>query len=211
MFANYGTIVDLKIGAACLGAPEAGLLAAGIAQMAKHYRLPMWCGVGISDSKAPDPQAAYENCMNAMMAALGGANVVDCIGGLEAGLTFDYAKAVMDIENAKGIMKLLGGVEVSDETLALEVIDQVGPKGDYLAQEHTLKHMRSMSQVELFDRNNRDLWMQKLDGKDLVECAYEKARQIISTHKPEPLPRSVDEELEAIIGAYEEELTREKS
>lgn len=210
MFANYGTIVDLKIGTACLGAPEAGLMAASISQMARYYRLPMWCGVGVSDSKVPDAQAAYENGINALMAALGGANVVDCIGGLESGLTFDYAKAIMDIENARGIMKLLEGVEVSDESLAVETINQVGPKGDYLIQEHTLKNMRNMSQAQLFDRNSREVWERQSGGMNLTERAYAEAERIISTHKPALLAQNVSEEITAIIDAYEDELSREK-
>lgn len=211
MFANYGTIVDLKIGTACLGAPEAGLLAAAISKMAGFYGLPMWCGVGISDSKLPDAQAAYENCINAMMAALGGANVVDCIGGLEAGLTFDYAKAVMDIENAAMIMKLLEGVEISEESLALSTIEAVGPKGDYLSSEHTLRHMRSMSSPQLFDRNSRDLWARTSDSRNITELAYEKAAAIIACHQPAQLHPTLAEELEAIINDYEAQLRAEKA
>lgn len=109
-------------------------------------------------------------------------------------------------------LELLEGVEVSDETLAVAVFDQVGPKGDFLTQDHTLKHMRSMSQAVLFDRNSHEVWMRKSEGKDLVERAYEEARQILSTHQPAQLPRSVGEELEldAIIQSYEAELFREK-
>lgn len=207
MFANYQTIMDLKIGTASLGAPEAGLLAAASAKIAKYYQLPIWCGVGISDSKIPDAQTAYENAINVTMAALGGANVIDCIGGLESGLTFDYAKAVMDIEYARGVKKVLEGIEVSDETLATDVIDQVGHKGDYMIHEHTLRHMRSMSDAKLFDRNLRENWVSESGGKDIVECAYEVAKNVVATHKPAPLPQSVDEEMKSIIEAYEEELS----
>jgi trimethylamine---corrinoid protein Co-methyltransferase len=210
MFANYGTIVDLKIGTACLGAPEAGLLAASITKMARYYGIPMWCGVGVSDSKIPDSQAAYENCINAVMAALGGANVVDCIGGFEAGLTFDYAKAVMDIENAGMIIKLLEGVEISEEALALDTIEAVGPGGDYLSSEHTLRHMRSMSSTKLFDRNSRDLWARTADNRNISELAYEKAAAIIAGHQPAQLQPALAEELETIINDYEGHLRSEK-
>ncbi len=210
MFANYETILDLKIGTACLGAPEAGLIAAATSKMAKYYHLPMWCGVGISDSKIPDGQAAYENAINATLAALGGANIIDCIGGLESGLTFDYAKAVMDIEYARGVKGIIEGIEVTDETLAVDVIDQVGPSGDFMTHDHTFKYMRSMSRAELFDRNSRDTWMSKTGGKDVAERAYEVAQHVVATHKPTPLPQGVDEEMKAIIEAYEEEFSKNK-
>jgi trimethylamine--corrinoid protein Co-methyltransferase len=208
MFANYQTNLDLKIGTACLGAPEAGLLAAATAQICKYYQLPVWCGVGVSDSKVPEAQAAYENAINATMAALGGASIIDCIGGLESGLTFDYAKAVMDIEYARGVMKVAEGIEVNDETLATEAIDQVGHCGGYLTADHTLRNMRSMFQAQLFDRNSRESWITEAGGKDVTERAYEMARHIVATHEPAPLPPGVDEQMTSIIEEYEKEISR---
>jgi len=211
MFANYQTILDLKLGSASLGAPEAGLLAAATGQMGKYYKIPVWCGVGISDSKVPDAQSAYENAINALLAGLGGASIVDCIGGLESGLTFDYAKAVLDIEFARYVLQASRGIEVSDETLALDTIDLVGQKGDYMIQDHTLNHMRDLSWGDAFNRCSRSSWLEEAGGKDAAERAYETAHHIVQNHKPAPLPAGVNEEMISIIEEYEEEIIRKKN
>ena len=76
-----------------------------------------------------------------------------------------------------------------------------------MTHDHTLRHMRSMSQAKLFDRNSQENWISEAGGKDVTERAYEEARHVIATHKPTPLPQSVDEEMKSIIEAYEEEIS----
>lgn len=205
VYCSVSTIMDLKLMVSAVGAPEQALISAGAAKLAQYYRLPSWIGGGVSDSKLPDAQAAYEYALNALTGALAGANIVYGAGVLELGLTQDYAKLVMDIEAIKSIKKIIGGVEMNDETLALDVIDQVGPGGEYLTHAHTFYHMREQSQPKLFDRKTREAW-QKNGSKDAAERAYEEAASIIRHHQAKPLPNGAIAGMKEIIENYEEEL-----
>lgn len=205
VYCSVSTIMDLKLMVGAVGAPEQGLISAGAAKLAEYYHLPSWIGGGVSDSKIPDAQAAYEFALNALLGALSGANIVYGAGVLELGLTQDYAKLIMDIEAIKSIKRLIGGVEIKEETMGLDVIHQVGPGGEYLTHEHTFQHLKEQSQPQLFDRRSRDAWLNN-GGKDLTERAYEQAVHIINNHKPIPLKNGLIEKLDEIISAFEEEL-----
>ncbi|MGI6630320.1 MAG: [trimethylamine--corrinoid protein] Co-methyltransferase [Bacillota bacterium] len=205
VYCSVSTIMDLKLMVGAVGAPEQALISVGAAKLAQYYRLPSWIGGGVSDSKVPDAQAAYEFALNALTGALSGANIVYGAGVLELGLTQDYAKLVMDIEAIKSIKRIIGGVDIDDETLALDVINQVGPGGEFLTHEHTFRHMRELSQPHIFDRKTRDNW-QKNGGKNATERAYEEAAYIISHHQAKSLPKGTQEEMKEIIENYEKEL-----
>ena len=146
-----------------------------------------------------DAQAAYEFSTNTAIALLAGSNVVYGCGSIESGLTFDFAKLVLDAEQLKQLQWLKNGMDVSEETMALETIQNVGPGGEYLTSTHTLQHMRSMSQSDLFDCMERDAWDKKTGGKDIVERAYEKARFHIENHQSMSLPEGAAEAMKRII------------
>jgi trimethylamine---corrinoid protein Co-methyltransferase len=93
------------------------------------------------------------------------------------------------------------GLEINEDTLALDLIDQIGPDGDYLSTEHTLKHYREDWYPKLFDRNNYDTWQRK-GAKTLRQRAREKALKILETHLPEPLPAEVQQQLDSIVEQY---------
>lgn len=204
-YCSMSTIMDLKQMVGACGAPEHGMLSAGAVKMAQYYQLPSWIGGGVSDSKIPDAQAGYEYTMNALVGSLAGANIVYGAGALDLGLTIDYAKLLMDAEMIKYIKKIIGGIEFSDEALALEVIHKAGPGGEFMTSEHTFNHMRQQSQPKLFDRKSRDAWIEA-GAKDATERAYEEAVNILANHKPQPLPKGAAEAIQAIISDYEAEL-----
>ncbi len=199
IYGSCATIMDLKIGNPAMGAPENGMLTVGTAKLAQYYDIPSWCGSGITGSKLPDAQAAYEFALNTSLSMLAGANILFCCGGIEYGLTFDYAKLIMDTEHIKSINLVKGGLDIDEETLALEVIQGVGPGGEFLTHPHTMEHMRSMSSGGLFDRSCRDTWVDTAQGKNTTERAYEKARQILETHRPMPLPSGAAAAMKSII------------
>lgn len=124
---------------------------------------------------------------------------------LEMGVTFDFGQLVMDNEFARMIKHAVQGIPVNDETLAVDVIKEVGPFKDFLSHKHTLRHMRSQSQPVLIDRRRRSKWEQA-GGTDIYQRATEKAREILETHKPEPLPDSVLSRLRSIVEETEDEL-----
>lgn len=138
-----------------------------------------------------------------MLPALAGTNLIYGIGMLDSGLTWDYAQGVMQNEMVRMVRKSLEGISVTDETIAYDVIKEVGPEGEYLTHEHTFQNMRQQSQVDLFDRKSRDAWV--ADGsKKIVEKAYEKAADIIEHHEVKPLSAGVLADVEEIFSAAEE-------
>jgi trimethylamine--corrinoid protein Co-methyltransferase len=136
---------------------------------------------------------------------LAGVNVVYGLGMLESGVTIDFGQLVMDNEFAGMIKHVLNGIPVDDETLAVDVIHEVGPFKDFLGTKHTIKHMKSQSQPELIDRRRRPKWVE-LGKTDIYQRACEKAREILETHQPDPLPDSMLSEIRSIIEEAEKEL-----
>jgi trimethylamine--corrinoid protein Co-methyltransferase len=209
-YGSTSTILDLRFGTSAIGSPEFGMINASLAKIAQYYRLPSWVGGGASDSKEPDIQSGYEFTLSATLSALSGGNIIFGSGVLEQGLTMDYAKLIMDAEMIRMIQIALGGIAVNDETLAMDVIHEVGPGGTYITHEHNLRTMRSQSHASLFDRHSRDDWMEATQGKSVRERAYAKAIDILENHKPYPLPGNASETMKEIVDAYELELKKEK-
>jgi trimethylamine--corrinoid protein Co-methyltransferase len=132
------------------------------------------------------------------MAALAGANLIYGAGMTESGVTFDAAQFVLDNELARMIKHVVAGIPVNDETLAVDDIHAVGPFGDFLSLDATMRHMRGQSQPALFDRRVREDW-QAAGGGDAYGAARTKARRILEEHHPEPLPADVLERMRAIV------------
>jgi len=125
------------------------------------------------------------------------------------GVTLDFGQLVMDNEFAGMIKHVLNGIPVNDETLAVDVIHSVGQFKDFLGTKHTLKHRKSQSQPQLIDRRRRPKW-EELGKTDIYERATAKAKEILETHQPDPLPDSVLSEIRMIIEDAEKELGVDK-
>ena len=198
MLCGYvGTIADVRTMGYASGAVEMGLLNAGSAQLAQYWHLPFYATGGMSDSKIPDIQSGYERALNLLPVALAGANYIhDAAGLLEFALTVGYEQYVIDNEIIGMVMRALKGIEVSEDTLALDIIDKVGPGGNFLAEEHTVSHMRSeFFFPKVSDRSKREKWFSE-GGKDARERAKEMAKDILAKHKPLPIPLEVRERIE---------------
>jgi len=124
---------------------------------------------------------------------------------LESGITFDFGQLVMDNEFGGIIKYAVNGSPVNDDTLAVDIIREVGPFNDFLSHDSTFRHMRSQSQPGLIDRRIRARW-QDSGGNDLYQKATQKAREILETHKPEPLPDNVLSTIRTIVEDTEKEL-----
>ncbi len=127
------------------------------------------------------------------------------LGMLESGITFDYAQLVLDCEFARMIKFTVQGIEVTDDTLALDVTKAVGPGGDYLMEDHTFERMRNQSRTELIDRSMRSRW-EAGGSKDAYQRAVEKVRWILENHHPEPLPDHVLKRVRTIVVETEKEI-----
>ncbi len=204
------TIMDLKTAVSAMGAPESGLINAGLVQMAAHYGLPSRVACGVSDAKSLCPQSGYEYAVNALSAALSGATIVFGGGALESGLTHSPAKLVMDHECMGNIRKISGGLNVSDETLALDVIREVGPSGDFLTHLHTFQHMREQSRGEIFDRKPRATWEKAGKSGGAVDLALQKAKKIMAAPPTDPLPDAITDILDEIVADFDRRLIMEQ-
>jgi trimethylamine--corrinoid protein Co-methyltransferase len=127
------------------------------------------------------------------------------LGMLESGITFDFGQLVLDAEFARMIKHAVKGIPVDDETLAVNVIKETGPFGDFLGHKHTFQWMRSQSQPEFIDRTMRETW-EKKGSKNAHQKAIEKVKHILKTHKPAPLPRDVLDKIHAIVIETEKEM-----
>jgi trimethylamine--corrinoid protein Co-methyltransferase len=136
---------------------------------------------------------------------LAGANLIYGLGMIEMGMTIDYGQLVMDNEFARMIKYTVQGIPVNDETLAVDVINEVGIGKDFLSHDSTYKHMRSQSNPELIDRKMRVDWV-KEGSTDIYQRAMEKARFILENHKPDPLPEDVLSTIRSIVEEAEAEL-----
>jgi len=118
---------------------------------------------------------------------LAGVNLIYGLGMLELGVTMDYAQLLIDSDIAEMILYSLQGITVNDETLAVDAIHQVGPFKDFLTHRSTFNNRKIQSYGPLTDRRMRHNWL-KDGAKDMTQRAYEKARHILATHQPLPIP-----------------------
>ena len=137
------------------------------------------------------------------MTALAGANIIYGLGMLEMGVTFDFGQLVMDNEIAQMIKCCVRGIPVTDESLSVDVIHEIGPFKDFVSHKQTLENMRSISHPKLIDRRNRDKWAAR-GGTDLYQRATEEARRIRRTHQAPPLDDEVKNALRRIVEETED-------
>lgn len=184
---SVGSITNLQTMDHLGGPIERGIIHAAVSQMAQHFQIPLYSTAGTTDSKAVDVQAAYESAMSSLLVAMSGANYIHDIAGLmEADLTVSYEKLVLDNEILGMCQRVLRGVEVNDETLGLDLMIARGPGADYLAEEHTVRHMRG----EFFTPKlaNRD----KRDGYSPNDDSLHRARQTVAEVRSAPPQSKLD-------------------
>lgn len=190
---STASVMDMRSSAYLSGAIEMGLVQAGVAQLARHYGLPLYSTAGMSDSKLPDAQAGYEKAMTSLLVGLAGANFIhDAAGPLEFCMSVAYEQYVIDDEIIGMAMRALRGIEVTEESLALEAIQDIGPGGNFLTHPNTLKHMRTeLFEPRVADRQLRERW-EDAGAKDSRERAREIARDLLLHHDPEALDAELD-------------------
>ncbi len=162
------------------GSVEMGLLNAAGAQMAQFYHLPFYATGGMTDSNVIDAQCGYESSITSLLCALAGANFIhDAAGLMEFALTMSYEKLVIDNEILGMVMRAVKGIDVSDETLAFDLLKEVGPGGHFVSRKHTRNHMRKEHyHPTLSNRKLRERW-EKLGSKDTFMRAKEQVQEIL--------------------------------
>jgi trimethylamine--corrinoid protein Co-methyltransferase len=179
--------MDMKSAQICYASPEFQLTKAAIAQLGRHYGMPTWGYAGCTDSKVMDEQAALEAQLSVMMAKFSGANLIHDVGYMESGLTCSFEMIVLTDELIAMADHLMKGIEVSEETLLVDEIDQVGPGGHFLSTENTLSRFRDFWYPSLLDRGRRGAWLDA-GGSTLGQRLNQKVRDILADYHTPPLP-----------------------
>lgn len=205
--AIYGaltTIMDMVTAIFSYGAPEMSLMTAAMAQMAQYYQLPFFGTAGCSDARFPDdPQAVAEGTFSALSSALCGATLVHDHGFIDHSALISPSYLVLIDEVLSMVNQYMRGIPVNDETLALDVIDRVGPCGHYLTEEHTMHHFRDVWYSDLFDRSNYDKGSEQGSIR-FAERLQEKTRKLMD-HPADPLPSEIIREMERMEKQWRKE------
>ena len=180
------------------GAVECGMGNAAIHQLARYIKVPNYNSAGLTESKIPDTQAGYEKGMNILLAAMGGSNYIHHAAGmLDSMLTVGYEQYVLDDEIIGAACKVLKGIDTDSEHLALEVIDAIGPGGNYITSPHTMRHMRSEYFMGNGVSDDKDFARWKAEGsKDARTRAREIVKKILSE---DPAVPYISEEVDTAI------------
>jgi trimethylamine--corrinoid protein Co-methyltransferase len=192
--------MDMQTSLMSYASPEFMLATSALTDMAEYYRLPMFSFAGCSDAGTYDQQASLESALWTLLSSLNGGNLVHDVGYINNGLTTSFAQLVVSNEVIGMVRRITRGIEFNEETMALDLIDKIGPGGEFLTSEHTLKNFRRNWFPDLMSRIPYEKW-EKQGGKDLGERANERARMILDTHKPQPLAQDIQEALRTLIEA----------
>ena len=185
--------MDMKTSTRAGGSPEHGLTSAAFSQMAHYFGFPSLVGGFVTTSKEPDEQASYEKFSSAVTPILAGADMIAGIGLLEDCRTVWLEQLVIDSEMSRIIGRMAQGIEVNDDTLALDVIHKVGIGKDFLGQRHTMEHFRTEHFIPIVtDRSSYDTWKAK-GSKTMLDRAGDEVRRIFKEHTVEPVRSEVAE------------------
>jgi len=196
VYGGIPSMVDMHNLRFIAGGVEFGMMNAAISQLSQSIGLPNYNSAGITDASIPDIQAVYEKAYSICQCALSGSNLIHHAAGmLESLLTVDYGLYVIDNEIIGMAMRGVRGIEVNEDTLALDEIKEVGPGGDYLRSKHTRRHMRTeFFEPMLASREERgDKAIQGLGG--IRELAKSKAKEALNTHTPTGIDPEVDKRI----------------
>lgn len=199
-------IMDMRSSQISFGSPEQGLMAVAMTQMAHHYGLPVYINVGLSDSKRVDIQSGLERGMTLLMGALAGADTFGHMGILGADQAGSLEQLIADNEMAAYVKRVLRGFSVDEDTLALDVIRQVGIGGNFLGESHTYDHFRQeLWFPTAFDRRRWDEWW--ADGaRTMADWAHEHKVQILEEHHPTAPDPDLIREIDSIVVAAQRDL-----
>jgi len=192
--------MDMRTMVCSYGAPERDLTCTSLVAMARYYDLPVFTTAGCSDAQVFDQQAGLEMGFNLLISGLAGGNLIHDIGYLGIGMTASLEAIALCNDGIGMVRRLLRGIDVNDSTLALDVIEEVGPGGNFIAEEHTAENCRSMIWTpELLNRIDYDNW-KSIGATTYGERANQKVRDILDNHKIPQLPESLVLQISSITG-----------
>jgi trimethylamine--corrinoid protein Co-methyltransferase len=207
VYGCFVTTVSMLSGAPMMGTPEPAMMIYVTAQLARRYGLPYRGGGMLTGSKIADAQAAYESLGTMMPTLLAGTNfVLHSAGWLEAGLSAGYGKFMLDTDQIAQLQRFAGGLDLSEEGLAMEAIREVGPGSHYLGCAHTRRNFKSAFYMsEIADNNSFEQWDAE-GARDANQRATEAARRLLARYEPPPLDEAIAEALREFIQRRNKEL-----
>jgi len=205
IYSAVPSMPDLKTGHYAGGIPESALLFSAAAETARYYGIPSMIGGFGPDAKTPGAQAAYESVFFALAPALSGADVLCGVGLLDGDTLLSLEQLIIDYEIGTILLRLIRGFDVNDETLALDLINKVGPGGNYLAEKHTLEHVHECWRPMISHVSSYGDWV-AAGSKSVVQVAREKVKEILATHKPMALDADVRKRVSRIVSEGEKKI-----
>jgi len=200
-------IMDPRTSICSFGSPEQALMGVAMVQVARFYGFPVYINVGLTDAKVPDAQAGVEKGTSMLLGALAGANMFGHCGicGTDHGGSLIWL--MMDSELMAYVKRIVRGFEVNEDTLATDVVNAVGPKGNFLAEEHTARHFRKELWLSgpAWTRQSWDGWESE-GSKSMAERMDNEINNILATHKPEPIGEDLAKEVDRIVESAKREL-----
>jgi len=208
IYGGFATSIDMQTGSPAFGGPEGALALLAGAQLARFYGLPYRGSGGLNNSKIPDAQAAYETQMTLWPAVMAHTNLIlHSAGWLESGLVCSLEKFVQDVEGLAMMSRFLNGLEISEETLALEEIADVGPGGNHFGTAYTMARFQdAFYRPTLSDRQNYETWSEN-GAKDALQRSHEIANQLLEIYEQPSLPSKVQGELMEYVEKRKQEST----
>jgi trimethylamine--corrinoid protein Co-methyltransferase len=208
IYGGFTSNVDMRTGAPAFGTPEYAKAVLAGGQLARRYRLP-YRSSNVNSATAVDAQAAYESAMSLWATVLAHTNLVyHGAGWLEGGLVASYEKMVLDAELLQEMAEFLQPIEVSEDTLALEAIREVGPGGHFFGAAHTLaRYETAFYRPMLSDWRNFETW-REAGAKTATERANAIWKQLLADYEPPPTDPAVAEALEDYVARRRPELER---
>ena len=199
MYGTGGAGFDMKAGTWTGGSPERALISAAAGELAKYYNMPSLVGGFVTSAKTPGAQACYEKLISGIPQVLSGCDMIAGIGLLDNCTTLSFEQLLIDEEIVNMTFRLAQGIEVKEQTIAIDLIQKIGVGGSFLAERHTLEYLRKEHFIpELTDRRSYEAWL-KDGAKDVTKRAKEKVKTILQKHQPQPLEKDAQAEIQSII------------
>lgn len=196
------TTIDMKTMAHLYGNPEFHILSAALTEMGNYFQMPVFSTGGCSDAKTFDAQAAAEGGYSIILESLAGGNLIHDIGYIDSGLTGSLSQVLFSNEMIGIAKHIVKGITYSEEDLALEAIDRVGPGGHYLADEHTVRHFREQFWFPtLMERRSYTQW-EEAGRVTMEEKVNREVQRVLTEYTPEPLPEATSRTLDDLIKRF---------
>ena len=200
VYGSTSTNLHMKTGSPSIGSPELALVVTATAQLARHYGLPSRGGGALTDANYPDAQAGFESMLSLLTTVTSGVNfVLHAAGIVSSYLAFSYEKFVLDDEMCGMMRRYRRGITVTPDALASDLIARVGPGGNYMMEDHTVRRCRTESwQPAVASRVDLASW-QEGGRPDVVARAHQRWQQLLAEHQDPPLDEVTARQLQAFV------------